>query len=100
MNLSIKQAVHIMERDGHLGLSRRLVRMFMRIVGHCLIRTSLRIRSHDLVGAVILQRLIHVLGMLCWPMHQSKSRRIRNGGEISRRGAAMARAALKKARVA
>ena len=82
MNLSIKQAVHIMERDGHLGLSRRLVGMFMRIVSHCLVKISLRMRSRDLVGAVILQRLIHVLGMLCWPMHQSKSRRMINGEKL------------------
>lgn len=99
MNLSIKQAVHIMERDGHLGLNRRLIRTPPRIAGYRLVRTSLRMRSRDLVGAVILQRLIHVLGMLCWPMHQSKSRRMING-EISRRGAAMARAALRKVRAA
>ena len=82
MNLSIKQAVHIMERDGHLGLNHRLVRLFMRLMGDYLIRTSLRMRSRDLTNAVILQRLIHVLGMLCWPMHQSKSRRMINGEKL------------------
>ena len=48
-----------MERDRHLGLNRRLVRLFMRIVSHCLVRTSLRMRSYNHnLGAVILQRLI------------------------------------------
>ena len=60
MNLSIKQAVHIMERDGHLGLNRRLIRTPMRLMSDYLIRISPRIRNrnHNL-GAVILQRLIH-----------------------------------------
>lgn len=56
MNLSIKQAVHIMERDGHLGLNRRLVRLFMRIVSHCLIKVPLLIRKHPLVNVVVLIR--------------------------------------------
>ena len=56
MNLSIKQAVHIMERDGHLGLNRRLVRLFMRIVSHCLVRVSLLIRKHPLANVAVLIR--------------------------------------------
>ncbi len=65
---------------GSWGLNRQLIRTPPRIASYRLVRASLRMRSRDLVGAVILQHLIHVLGMLCRPMHQSKSRRIRNGG--------------------
>lgn len=71
-----------MERDGHLGLNRRLIRTPMRLMSDYLIRISPRIRSHNLANAVILQRLIHVLGMLCWPMHQSKSRQMINGEKL------------------
>lgn len=78
----MKWAGHIMKRDWHLGLNRRLIRTLPRIASYRLVRTSLRMRSHDLTNAVILQRLIHVLGMLCWPMHQSKSRRMINGEKL------------------
>lgn len=68
MNLSIKQAVHIMERDGHLGLNRRLIRMPMRLMSGYLIKISLRIRNHGLNAVV----LIHVRNK---PMkHQDRAR--------------------------
>ena len=52
MNLSIKQAVHIMERDGHLGLNRRLIRTPMRLMSDYLIRISPRIRNYGLTIAL------------------------------------------------
>ena len=55
MNLSIKQAVHIMERDGHLGLNRRLVRMSMRLMSDYLIRIPPRIRNHGLNAVVLIR---------------------------------------------
>ena len=52
MNLSIKQAVHIMERDEHLGLNRRLIRTPMRLMSDYLIRISPRIRNYGLTIAL------------------------------------------------
>ena len=59
MPLLIKQDVRIMERGGSLDLNCRLIRTPPRIASYRLVRASLRMRSCDLVGAVILQHLIH-----------------------------------------
>ena len=68
----MKWAGHIIKRDWHLGLNRRLIRTPPRIAGYRLVRTSLRMRSRDLTNAVILQRLIHVRNK---PMkHQDRAR--------------------------
>lgn len=46
---------HMMMRGGSGGLNRHLIKLFMRIVSHCLIKISLRIRNYGLNAVVLIR---------------------------------------------